>query len=98
MDKDKKEWEKRAKCVYVPPKVEMHTVGPCRPLAGSPFIGDHLQGEDGSGGGFGDHLRGFSSVFDPNPPKQDGFSGGHDRGTDGDRSGGIHIRGNAEYW
>jgi hypothetical protein len=99
MEMDKKEWEKKAKCVYVPPKIEMHAAEPSRPFATSPVDGDHLQGLDGAGDGFGDHLRGFSAIgFNPNPPRQEGFSGSHDRGTDGETGGGIHIRGNAAYW
>ena len=95
--KEIKEKEKeRVKCVYVPPKVEMHTVDSCRPLASSPFV-DHLQGLDGSDG-FGEHMRGFLGGVASSPPEFFNFSGSHDRGVDGETGGGIHIRGNAEYW
>ena len=39
MDKDKKEWEKKAKCVYVPPKVEVYEAAPNH-LMGTSFIGE----------------------------------------------------------
>ena len=54
---DKKEWEKKAKCVYAPPRVEVYAADLCRPLASSPFDGDHIQGSDDTDG-LADHIRG----------------------------------------
>ena len=45
MEKDKKEWEKKAKCVYVPPKVEVHAAAPGRLLGTSFYTSDHNSGE-----------------------------------------------------
>ena len=44
MEKDKKEWEKKAKCVYVPPRVEVHAATPGR-LLGTSFFGQAGEGE-----------------------------------------------------
>ena len=88
--------KERAKCVYVPPHTEVHVAEPSALLAGTTMV-DHLQGLDGSDG-FGDHMRGLLGGVASPPPEYFNFSGSHDRGSDGETGGGIHIRGNAEYW
>ena len=93
--KEQKEKGKKRKN-YVPPKIEAYEAAPSALLAGSPYY-DHQQGFDG-GDGFGDHLRGFSGVWDPIPKEEPGFSGIHKRGIDGELGGGVHLRGNAADW
>ena len=82
--------------LYKQPRTEFYAAEPCCPLAGSPFYGDHLQGLDGSDGGFGDHMRGLSGVW-IEVPKEDGFSGSHERGYTSE-DGSFHLRGNAADW
>ena len=48
MDKDKKEWEKKAKCVYVPPQIEVYEAVPGR-LLGTSFWGTHADGDENYG-------------------------------------------------
>ena len=69
MDKDKKEWEKKAKCVYVPPKVEAYAAEPSDLMATTIFDGDHLQG-DINGYDESDHERGDLELGGPNGAKQ----------------------------
>ncbi len=61
MDKDKKEWEKKAKCVYAPPLIEVYAAEPSDLMATTIFDGDHLQGNI-EGYDESDHIRGD---FDP---------------------------------
>ena len=46
MEKDKKEWEKKANCVYVPPRVEVCVAAPGRLLGTSFFTDGHNPGVD----------------------------------------------------
>ena len=58
MKKEQMEQETRAKCAYVPPKIEVYAVEACRPLASSPFTATHIRGDADTGGGLAGHLRG----------------------------------------
>ena len=56
MDKDKKEWEKKAKCVYDPPKIEVHATAPGRLLGTSFYTDEHSPGNEPDGSS--DHTPG----------------------------------------
>ena len=60
MEKDKKEWEKKAKFVYVRPRIEAHETAPGR-LMGTSFWGTHNDGSDQTGDN--DHNAGH--IFEP---------------------------------
>ena len=53
---DKKEWEKKAKCLYVPPQIEAHEAVPHN-LLGISLYGDHYRADDDTDGS-SDHDRG----------------------------------------
>lgn len=89
MDKGKMENERRARNDYVPPKIEAYAAEPSRPLASSPFSGDHIQGLDDTDG-LADHIRGSDDT--------DRGIADHLRGNDDTDGFAVHLRGNAEYW
>ena len=57
MKKDKKEWEKKAKCIYAPPCIEVYAAEPSDLMATTNYEGDHQQG-DVEGYDASDHQRG----------------------------------------
>ena len=81
--------KEKTKCVYVPPKIEVHATAPCHPLASSPLNGRHIRGDVDSGSdGFAIHMRGAADTG--------GTSGGGGNAPEDGFA--VHIRGNADYW